>query len=158
MLNKEWSNFIKMKFVIAEKDLSRIRIKSIRCGSNADILSITLESRKQDQALIWSVKGQKETHLYDIHQDNQIIWSTCGFPILCSSKYSIIPRIRWSGTCFDRSSFFNGHFDNNKFKLISIQGHRLDHVNHNWLLIREHLSLAFSYMSFVIRTQSILDE
>ena len=30
-------------------------------------------------------------------------------------------------------------------------GHRFDSINHNWLILREYLSLSFSYMTFVIK-------
>jgi hypothetical protein len=34
------------------------------------------------------------------------------------------------------------------------KGHRVDDVNHNWILFNEYLSLSFSFMTFVIRGRS----
>lgn len=31
------------------------------------------------------------------------------------------------------------------------QGFRFDSENHNWLILREYISLSFSYMTFVIK-------
>ena len=31
------------------------------------------------------------------------------------------------------------------------KGHRFDNEGHNWILLREYLSLSFSYMTFVIK-------
>ena len=33
------------------------------------------------------------------------------------------------------------------------KGHRFDHINHNWILFNEYLSLSFSFMTLVIRDQ-----
>ena len=37
----------------------------------------------------------------------------------------------------------------NRFGLY--KGHRVDYVNHNWMIFNEYLSLSFSFMTFVIR-------
>ena len=43
------------------------------------------------------------------------------------------------------------------------KGHRMDQINHNWILFNEYISLSFSFMTLVIRdrqqkSESIFDE
>ena len=77
-----------------------------------------------------------------------------GQPIICCPDRTILVRHKFETTCYDHSNFF--HFNSKgKYRMISMQGHRFDYQHHNWILLRENLSLSFSYMSFVIRSQFI---
>jgi hypothetical protein len=45
----------------------------------------------------------------------------------------------------------NSYFDYYK-------GHRVDEVNHNWILFNEYISLSFSFMTLVIRDKFQIEE
>ena len=136
-----------------------LKIESIRCGSDENLLTIKLQSIFTDYCMIWNIDKHLEEYFKEVSKQSHTVWTNTGKPVICCKNQTILPFLGLSVSSFDRSNWNEEmsqlNLNKQQFKIqqmMSKQGHRLDETKHKWILIREHLSLSFSYMSFAIQT------
>lgn len=124
------------------------KFKGIHTGNNPEVIVIIIDtSQETDTVFVWDVHHDVEMHSIDVGNNYEIIWDSQGKPHILTPE------------CFiDHDMLRLKQFTLNKAivkapmnNLRNYRGHRFDWRNKNWFIIKEHLSLAFSYMSFVIK-------
>lgn len=101
--------------------------------------------------MIWDLAKNIEIDLYDVDSSFHICWSCKGDPIICTPGKTIYPLNKCSINAYTHPDFNEIKKKIQQNERICTQGHSFDMKNHNWLILREYLSLSFSYMTFVIR-------
>lgn len=87
-----------------------------------------------------------EINSYDVGNKYDIFFDSKGEIIAAKTDHYI-----FNGTILKSFEIEKSTFDKECHDLGQYHGHRFDNKNHNWILKKEHLSLGFSYMSFIIK-------
>ena len=131
------------------------RIKDVRVGHNKNVMVIIVEqSNQQDSIIIWNTVKNIEKENFDITEDYEILWDSDGNPYIQTNDRTIFTRERSSMLCFDQLDITDLKARSKNFKQISLSsGHRFDSQNHHSMIMKEHVSFAFSYMTFVMQSE-----
>ena len=97
------------------------------------------------------IKGV-EKNAFDTSNYNKIFFDSLGECYITEKDYVILCEQNVKLKSYDVSKI---NKQKDKLDIESrfgiYKGHRVDYVNHNWMLFNEYLSLSFSFMTLVIR-------
>lgn len=135
-----------------DKDEKQSFIRRVRAGSNPNNLTIVVrQSMSSDSFLIWNMRQNTEEQQFDLTLDAQTVYDSHGLPYIAQDDFVIVCNQGVKLKCY--------HVENFKKTKQSLtfnycKGHRFDNKNHNWILFSEYISLAFSFMTLVVRGNS----
>lgn len=92
----------------------------------------------------------EEEESNEIRDPYLVLWGSAGNPYIVTDKKVYFIKQRCAITAFDYRGAIEA-FKKNTSPLSVHKGHRVDGVNHNWLIFEEYLCLPFDYMTFVIK-------
>ena len=79
------------------------------------------------------------------------MWGHDGRLVIMTNELTILSQEQCALKCFNNENFDDKETTVCHKRLDYDQGFRFDSENHNWLILREYVSLSFSYMTFVIK-------
>ena len=152
---------MELNFEIEEESIGS-SIKDIRCGSNpANIVIIVQLNPKGigkgiektiDTVIWWNLDKKAEEETYEIRDGDLVLWGSAGNPYIITESKVLFIKQRCAITAFDYEGAIEAFNQGSQGQAISVhKGHRVDGMNHNWLIFEEYLSLPFDYMTFVIK-------
>ena len=87
-------------------------------------------------------------------EDYEILWDCEGNPYIQTNNRTIFTRERTSMLSFDNLNITELKARSKNFKQINLgSGHRFDSQNHHSMIMKEHVSYSFSYMTFVMQSE-----
>ena len=147
-LDLKTKELTKLGLYISEKE-TETRIVKVRTCSNKNTVCIRVrQSPTQDCMIKWNLEKDLEITSFDIDQNALYFQDRVGNSFLAEKDYVINLEMGCKLKCYHfKISDFNT--ENIKFKFM--YGHRVDDINHNFVLFRNYINLSFSYMTFVIK-------
>ena len=144
-----------LKFEIKDIENHKSHIKSVKTGTNEHIITIIVDQAEgQNTIFSWNVLEDAEYEAFDVGVKFDIIWDNKGIPIIITDKNVILTKERCSVKVFDTKHNLESILKRKTTKQFPLcKGHRFDNEGHNWMIMREYISLSFSYMSFVIKAK-----
>lgn len=101
------------------------------------------------------MKKDVERNAFDISNYGKIFFDSLGECYITEKDYVILCEQNVKLKSYDVSKVNKQIGKRTKTDITSrfglFKGHRVDYVNHNWMIFNEYLSLSFSFMTFVIR-------
>ena len=123
------------------------RIKGVYSGSNPELVVIILDmSKDTDIIFIWNLSQNIEEQQCEVGKNYEITWDKHGYPLIITPENAI-----YNGNHIMSYDITEDSLVKPTNNLRSYRGHRFDGKNQNWFIIKQYLSLSFSYMSFVIK-------
>lgn len=139
---------VALKVSESEKNCS---IREIDCAPNKDVLAIVVDNLQTATIIQWDLVKNNELRAFEVDKNHQIIWGHDGRLVIVTEELTILSREQCSLMCFKNENFGDMHTTVHQKRLDYDQGYRFDSDNHNWLVLKEYISLSFSYMTFVIK-------
>lgn len=128
-------------------------INYVRVGSNPQLAIIKVQQSAHQQCVItWDMIKGVEKNAFDTSNYGKIFFDSLGECYITEKDYVILCEQNVKLKSYDVSKI---NKQKDKLDIESrfgiYKGHRVDYVNHNWMLFNEYLSLSFSFMTLVIR-------
>ena len=137
---------MKIDLEIGDK-VKHSKIKGIHCGSDPRRIVIVINSTiETDLVVEWDMNHNTETNSYDVGKLYDIFFDSCGTIITTTKDHFLL-----NGTILKAFNSFENSFGSQSHSLGLYHGHRFDHNNHNWIINRQYMMMAFNYMNFVIK-------
>ena len=123
------------------------RIKGVFSGSNPDLVIIQFDmSKEKDIVFTWDLINNIESQQSEIGKNYEITWDCNGIPLIITPENAIYDGLNIMSFDLDEETLERPQNNLRRYK-----GHRFDGKNQNWFIIKQYLSLSFSFMSFVIK-------
>jgi len=102
----------------------------------------------------WDLENDIEIESFDAGVNCKLFYDSRGESYITEDKHVVIQEQNVSLVCYDVSKINKTSMAKDNSYFDYYKGHRVDDVNHNWILFNEYISLSFSFMTFVIRGRS----
>lgn len=146
--------------LVVDPDEKQTFVRRVRCGSESNTIMIVINQSPHSQVFIhWDIEKNQEKQSFDASQKAIVFFDAAGDAVITDGDQVVLTDQNVCLKTFDVKKV-NDSADN---FFDYYKGHRMDQINHNWILFNEYISLSFSFMTLVIRdrqqkSESIFDE
>lgn len=120
-------------------------------GNDKNKIAVIIASPNADYTLMsWNIVKDFENESLTMSDPFEIIFDQKGNICVAEKSYITILKMhcRIASYCFQNLDLIQ---DSVQEPFLYSRGVKFDGKNHNWLILREFMSLGFSYMTFVIK-------
>ena len=121
------------------------------CGNDKNTFAILVEQMMGYTVLSWNIEMNNENEAYDVDNDHSIIFDQKGNINILTKEKLIMSEKLCGFNCYQVDNFITRNITKVNNQIDYSKGVRFDGHNNNWLILREYISLSFSYMTFVIK-------
>jgi len=127
-----------------------------------EIAIVVRQSPTSDCVITWDVGQNNELESFDLGRDPKIFWDSDGHAYITEKGGVYITQQGVQLKCYGDVNFGRVSSDQgaaaNKRKRLEQEfgahrGYRFDNEGHEWIYLRDYISLSYSYMTFVIKNK-----
>ena len=110
------------------------------------------QGSKSDCVLIWNIEKNTERQTIDVGKNYEIVWDSNGYPYIVEGDLVYLSKQKCKINSFRTEDIQSLKEANKTFPDVNLgKGHRFDGLNHNWMIMTNHINMGFSFMQFVIK-------